>query len=61
MTLAALEATLALYRDPAVAVREIPVLRMLTMAATELGRVPGGSPSDARPSSRRKSWRGSPP
>lgn len=29
MTLAALEATLSLYRDPASAVREIPVLRMM--------------------------------
>jgi L-seryl-tRNA(Ser) seleniumtransferase len=36
MTLAALEATLALYRDPAVAVREIPVLRMLTLEPDEL-------------------------
>jgi L-seryl-tRNA(Ser) seleniumtransferase len=32
MTLAALEATLALYRDPEVALREIPVLRMLTLS-----------------------------
>ena len=30
LTLAALEATLALYRDPAVAIREIPALAMLT-------------------------------
>ena len=36
MTLAALEATLALYADPEVAVREIPVLRMLTLSAEEL-------------------------
>jgi len=35
-TLAALEATLALYRDPAAARREIPVLRMLTVDAGEL-------------------------
>jgi L-seryl-tRNA(Ser) seleniumtransferase len=38
MTLAALEATLALYRDPSVAIREIPVLRMLTVSAEELER-----------------------
>ena len=31
LTLAALEATLELYRDPEVALREIPVLRMLTL------------------------------
>ena len=36
MTLAALEATLALYRDPEVAVREVPVLRMLTIPASEI-------------------------
>jgi len=36
MTLAALEATLDLYRDADVALREIPVLRMLTTAAEEL-------------------------
>ncbi len=33
MTLAALEATLALYHDPGTALREIPVLAMLTMEA----------------------------
>ena len=38
LTLAALEATLALYRDPADAVPEIPVLRMLTLEAAELER-----------------------
>ena len=36
MTLAALGATLALYEDPAAAVREIPVLRMLTADTAEL-------------------------
>jgi len=35
-TLAALEATLALYRDPDVARAEVPVLRMLTAPADEL-------------------------
>jgi L-seryl-tRNA(Ser) seleniumtransferase len=36
MTLAALEATLALYADPERALQEIPVLRMLTLSAEEL-------------------------
>jgi L-seryl-tRNA(Ser) seleniumtransferase len=38
LTLAGLEATLALYRDPADARRRIPVLRMLTADAAELRR-----------------------
>jgi L-seryl-tRNA(Ser) seleniumtransferase len=38
MTLAGLEATLGLYRDPGRAVAEIPVLRMLTAGAEELAR-----------------------
>jgi L-seryl-tRNA(Ser) seleniumtransferase len=37
LTLAALEATLELYRDPAAAVREIPVLRMLTASLDSIG------------------------
>ena len=36
MTLAALEATLRLYRDPARALRELPTLRMLTVPLAEL-------------------------
>ena len=36
LTLTALEATLALYRDPASAIREVPVLRMLTLTGPEL-------------------------
>ena len=36
MTLAALEATLRLYRDPERALREIPTLRMLAMPIAEL-------------------------
>jgi L-seryl-tRNA(Ser) seleniumtransferase len=49
LTLAALEATLALYRDPARAIAEIPTLAMLTLAPEELrhraeqlaGQLPG--------------------
>jgi L-seryl-tRNA(Ser) seleniumtransferase len=37
-TLAALEATLALYREPAVALEQIPVLRMITATPDELSR-----------------------
>jgi L-seryl-tRNA(Ser) seleniumtransferase len=36
VTLAALEATLRLYRDPAKAIREVPTLRMLTTPLAEL-------------------------
>jgi L-seryl-tRNA(Ser) seleniumtransferase len=36
LSLAALEATLALHRDPALAVRELPVLAMLTLDGAEL-------------------------
>jgi L-seryl-tRNA(Ser) seleniumtransferase len=36
MTLAALEATLRLYRDPQKALRELPTLRMLTLPLAEL-------------------------
>ncbi|HJR51303.1 MAG TPA: L-seryl-tRNA(Sec) selenium transferase [Gemmatimonadales bacterium] len=39
MTLAGLEATLSLYQDPARAVLEIPLLRMLTVSAEELFRL----------------------
>ena len=38
LTLAALGATLALYEDADTALREIPVLRMLTLDAAELAR-----------------------
>jgi L-seryl-tRNA(Ser) seleniumtransferase len=37
-TLAALEATLALYRDPVVALGQIPVLRMITAPPVELAK-----------------------
>jgi L-seryl-tRNA(Ser) seleniumtransferase len=36
LSLAALEATLTLYRDPAMAIREIPVLAMLTASEADL-------------------------
>jgi L-seryl-tRNA(Ser) seleniumtransferase len=53
LTLAALEATLALYADPAAAVREIPVLRMLTLGEPELAaraeRLAGHCPPELRP------------
>lgn len=41
LTLAALEATLRLYRDEQLALREIPALRMLTMTREELSRRAG--------------------
>ena len=37
MTFAALEATLELYRDPELALREIPVLQMLTLSPRSAG------------------------
>jgi len=43
LTLAALEATLALYRDKDVAVREIPVLSMLTRTKRASAPAPSGS------------------
>jgi L-seryl-tRNA(Ser) seleniumtransferase len=42
MTLAGLEATLALYRDPAESIQAIPVLRMLTLDGEELERRAAG-------------------
>ena len=56
LSLAALEATLRLYRDPERARREIPVLAMLTAAEDELrgaGRAAGGADRSAPRSSRR--------
>ena len=41
LSLAALEATLALYRDPVQAIAEVPVLRMLTRPADELRDLAG--------------------
>jgi L-seryl-tRNA(Ser) seleniumtransferase len=53
MTLAALEATLALYRDPDLARREIPVLRMLTLDPASLaeraGALAAACPAELRP------------
>jgi L-seryl-tRNA(Ser) seleniumtransferase len=53
LTLAALESTLALYRDPARAVADIPVLRMLTLPPGELAaraaRLAGLVPAALRP------------
>ena len=53
LTLAALEATLALYRDPVVAIAEIPVLAMLTAAADELAaraeRLAAACPAELSP------------
>jgi L-seryl-tRNA(Ser) seleniumtransferase len=39
LTLAALEGTLACYRDPSRALKEIPVLRMLTYTADDLAHM----------------------
>ncbi len=53
LTLAALDATLALYRDPAAAVARIPVLAMLTTApgalAARAERIAGQAPAAFRP------------
>ena len=51
MTLAALEATLRLYRDEARAVSEIPTLRMLATPVEEIRRRPRSGP-DAHPGCR---------
>jgi L-seryl-tRNA(Ser) seleniumtransferase len=59
LTLAALEATLACYRDPVRALKEIPVLRMLTLSASELSReaqlLAGKIPNHYRPQVRESS------
>jgi L-seryl-tRNA(Ser) seleniumtransferase len=52
-TLAALEATLALYREPETAMAQIPVLHMLTLSAEDLHTralaIAGACPSECRP------------
>jgi L-seryl-tRNA(Ser) seleniumtransferase len=53
LTLSALEATLALYRNPAAAIAEIPVLAMLTAGADDLAaraaRLAGHCPPELKP------------
>jgi L-seryl-tRNA(Ser) seleniumtransferase len=53
MTLAGLEATLGLYREPEEAIRAIPVLRMLTLSSAELeqraARLAAACPASLRP------------
>jgi L-seryl-tRNA(Ser) seleniumtransferase len=56
LTLSALEATLALYRDPAAAVAEVPVLAMLTAGAADLAaraeQLAGHCPPELEPTLR---------
>ena len=54
LSLAALEATLALYREPERALREIPVLRMLLEDPAPAGARGSPRPSAARSSRRRR-------
>ena len=49
MTLAALEATLELYQDPARAHREIPTLRFLSRTQTETAAQSGSDTKRGRP------------
>ena len=49
LTLAALDATLALYDDPETAVRQIPILRMLTLTPDELATLADRLASDCPP------------
>ena len=58
LTLAALEATLTLFLDESVALREVPTLQMLRRSAEEIrraGRAIGGA--DSRQERRRRRWR----